>query len=155
MKQLPGPSSIFAKSLPMYQEAIKIINKIKSSGSPCPHDHMSIIMLKLCLFLRTAWHRIISQSWEKQTFPKTWKYAFIILIYKKGEKKVPSNFRPITSQPAFAKVYSSLISNRIYKFLLENNCIESKIQKRVLEWYICCYWAYWIINYTINHTRKK
>ena len=54
MKQLPGPSSIFAKSLRMYQEAIKIINKIKSSGSPCPHDHMSIIMLKLCLFLRTA-----------------------------------------------------------------------------------------------------
>ena len=112
MKQLPEPTAIFDQSLPTYQEVTKIINKIKSSGSPCPHDHMSIIMLKRCPFLRSALHRIISHCWEKQTFPKTWKYAFTILIYKMRDKKVPSNFRPITLQPVFAKVHSSLISNK-------------------------------------------
>ena len=41
----------------------------------------------------------------------------------------PSNFRPTTLQPVFAKIYSSLIRNRIYNFLLENQFIESNIQK--------------------------
>ena len=116
-----------------------------------PYGH---IMLKRCPFLRTTLHCIISHCWEKQTFSKTWKYAFTILVYKKGDKKVASNFRPITMQPVFAKVYSSLMRNRIYKFLLENNYIELKIQKGFwsdisgviehTEW-----------TYIINHARKK
>ena len=88
-------------------------------------------------------------------FPKTWNYAFTVLIYKKGNKKIPSNFRPITLQPVFAKGYSSLRRNRIYKFLLENNYIESKIQK-----------GFWsdisdvmehteFLTYIINNARKK
>ena len=40
-----------------------------------------------------------------------------------------SNFRPITLELVFAKIYSSLIRNRIYNFLLENQFIESNIQK--------------------------
>ena len=116
-------------SLPTYQEVTKTINKIKSIGSPYPHDHMSIIMLKRCPFLRTALQRIISHRWENQTFTKTSEYEFTILIGKKGYKKVPSNFRPITLQPVFAKVYSSLIPNWVNRFLLENNNINSKIQK--------------------------
>ena len=52
-------------------------------------------------------------------------------------------------------MYSPLICSRIYKFLLENNCIESKIQK-----------IFWsdisgviehteLLSYIINHARKK
>ena len=41
----------------------------------------------------------------------------------------PSNFPPITLQPLFAKIYSSLIQNRTYNFILENQFIESNIEK--------------------------
>ena len=68
---------------------------------------MSIIMLKCSPFLRTAL-----------------KYVFTILIYKKGDKNVPSNFGPITSQPISAKVYSSEYatesSNYYYKVTASN-----------------------------------
>ena len=37
--------------------------------------------------------------------------------------------RPITLQPVFAKIYSSLVRNRIYNFLLENQFTESNMQK--------------------------
>ena len=53
-----------------------------------------------------------------------------------------SNFRPATLQPVFAKIYSSLIRNRIYNFLLENQFIESNIQK--------VFWR--AISGTIEHT---
>ena len=110
--------------------------------------------VKMLAFLRTELHRTISYCCEKQTFPKTRKYAFTIIIYKKGDKKVPSNFRPITLQSVFAKMYSSLIRNRIYKYILENNYIQAKIQKGFFERYIWCYWAYWIINLH-NKPRKE
>ena len=87
MNQLLEPTAIFDQSLPTYQGVTKIISKIKSSGSLSPHDHMSIIMLKRCAFLRTALHRIISHCWKKQTFHKTWKYAFTTLVYKKKRQE--------------------------------------------------------------------
>ena len=61
-------------------------------------------------------------------FPSCWKQAFTILIHKKGSSMEPSNFRPITLQPVFAKIHSLLIQSRIYNFL-ENQFIESNIQK--------------------------
>ena len=41
----------------------------------------------------------------------------------------PSNLSPITLQSVFAKIYSSLIQNRTYNFILESQFIESNIQK--------------------------
>ena len=128
MKLLENPSSSFNDEKPTYHE-ITNINKMKSSGSPCPHDQMSIIILKRCPILRTIIHKIISHCWMNKIFPRSWKHAFTILIHKKGDENDPSNFRPITLQPVFAKVYSSLIRNRIYNFLTENHYIESRIQK--------------------------
>ena len=114
---------------PTHKEITGIINELKSSGSPCPHDQMSIVILKRYPMLRTFIHKIILHCWRKQKFPCCWKQAFTILIHKKGSNVEPSNFRPITLQPVFAKIYSSLIRNRIYNFLLENQFIVSDIQK--------------------------
>ena len=88
MTQLFEPIAIFYQSLPKYQEITKIIDIIKSSRSPCPHDQMSSTMLKRCPFLRTTLHRTIPHCWEKQTFSKTWKYPSTIIIYKKGNKEL-------------------------------------------------------------------
>ena len=105
---------------------------MKSSGSPCPYDQVSIIVLKKCPILRTALHRIIKYCWKNDTFQTEWKYAFTVLIYKRESNKEPSNFRPITLQPVLAKVYSSIIRNRMYTFLIKNKFIETNLQKRVL-----------------------
>ena len=87
-------------------------------------------------------HNIITHCWTNQIFPSSWKQAFTILIYKKKAKSDPSNFRPITLQPILAKVYSSLIRNRMYCYLLDNDYIETKIQK-----------GFWkSISGTIEHT---
>ena len=79
---------------------------------------------------------------RERKFPSYRKHAFTILIHKKGSNIEPSNFRPITLQPVFEKIYSSLIPERIYNFLLKNQFIESNIQK-----------GFWrAISGTIEHT---
>ena len=116
MELLENPSSSFNGEKPIYLENTNIINKMKSSGSSCPHDQISIIILKRYPIPRTIIHKIISHYWMNKIFPRSWKRAFTNLIHKKGPGNDPLNFRPITLQPAFAKVYSSLIRNRIFKF---------------------------------------
>ena len=126
MKKLDEPLNVFDLKPPTYKEITGVINKLKSSGSPCLHDQMSIIILKRCPILRTEIPELLEA----------------ILIHKKDSNMEPSNFRPITLQPVFAKIYSSLIRNKIYNFLLENQFIELNIQK-----------GFWrAISRTIEHT---
>ena len=40
------PSKAFNLEMPTFREVKKIINKMKLSGSPCPLDHVSVLMLK-------------------------------------------------------------------------------------------------------------
>ena len=62
MKELPENTTDFNMLAPSYQELTKIIKKMKSSGSACPFDQISVLALKRCPILRTALHRIISQG---------------------------------------------------------------------------------------------
>ena len=111
MKKLNDPSEQFNLETPTYKEIQKIISKMKSSGSPCPFDHISVIVLKNCSILRTQVWRICKYCWENKIFPEIWKNSTTILIHKKGSPNDPSNFRPITLEPILSKILTSLIRN--------------------------------------------
>ena len=71
--RLATPTIQFNTSPPTYSEITSIIRKMKTSGSPCPLDQISIIALKRSPFLRTYLTEIISQAWRMRTIPDTWK----------------------------------------------------------------------------------
>ena len=102
---------------------------MKASGSLCPLDQVSVICLKRCPYLRTYLTAIVVEIWKSGHIPVTWKKAVSILIHKKGDSDKPENFRPITLEPVLLKVFTSLLRNRIYGFLQENNYIECQFQK--------------------------
>ena len=62
-------------------------------------------------------------------FLRCWKYAVTTLIYQKKSNTEPSNIRQFILQPILAKIYSSLVRNRIYNFLIKNGIIEMRMQK--------------------------
>ena len=111
-----------------YQQVTNIIRKMKSSGSPCPLDQISIISFKRCLFLQSYLTDIIQSVWSIGEIPIEWKKACTILVHKKGDTADPANFRPITPESVPLKIFTSCLRNS-YQFLLVNNYIESKIQK--------------------------
>ena len=101
---------------------------MKSNGLVCPFNQISVSTLKLSPVLRTTLHRIIWHCWSHQKVPKFWKLGFTILIYKKDGPENPAKFRPITLEPICARMFTSLIRNRTYTFLVENNYVETKIK---------------------------
>ena len=127
--KLSDPVFQFDLDPPTYQQITNIIRKMKSSGSPCPLDQLSIICFKRCPYLRSYLTELIHETWRSGTVPTVWKRACTILIHKKGHTDDPSNFRPITLESVPLKVFTSCLRNAIYSFLTCNNFIEQNIQK--------------------------
>ena len=129
MKKLPEPNHGFNLEAPSYEEVTRIVRKIRSSGSPCPIDHESIIVFKKCPVLRTQLRRILRKCWNEGSVPTIWKKGITVLAHKKGPANQPENFRPITLEPVLLKVFTALIRNRLFEFVSKNSFIESDIQK--------------------------
>ena len=128
---------------------------MKSSPSSCPLDQINVIALKKYPYLRTQLWRFISKAWENALFPKTWRHGITILIHKKDSNENPGNFRPITLQPILSKIFTSIIRNLIFTFVLQNKYIETNLQKRFWEKVPGCIEHTKTLTYVINHARKK
>jgi hypothetical protein len=48
--------------------------------------------------------------------PSAWCISYITMLYKKGDKTDPSNYRPITIMPNLQKVFHKIIATRIIKY---------------------------------------
>ena len=123
------PSFSFDQSAPSYDKVTQVVRRIKSSGSPCPLDKISIICFKRCPYLRTFLTEIIRIVWESGRVPSEWKKACTVLVHKKGTSDDPANFRPITLESVPLKVFTSCLRDSIFSFLAKKKFIETKIQK--------------------------
>ena len=112
------PDFLYDTTPSRYCEISKIVYKMKSHGSTCPFDHVSVIALKRFPILTSDLHCIIVYFWIEKVILATWRKSFYVLIYKRGTPKESSNFRPITLEPVCTKVFTSFIRNRMYSFLV-------------------------------------
>lgn len=49
-------------------------------------------------------------------FPSKMQVARVVALYKKGDKKDVSNYRPVSILPVFSKGFEKIIYNRLYPF---------------------------------------
>ena len=57
------------------------------------------------------------------TFPDSLKYSEIKPIYKKEDKTLITNYRPISLLPLFSKIFEKFIYKRLYYHLTLNNIL--------------------------------
>ena len=51
---------------------------------------------------------------ETESFPKEWKKANIIPVYKKSDKQLIINYRPVLLVPIWGKVFEKIICNSLF-----------------------------------------
>ena len=129
MKQYEEPIKDCNIKPPTYNEKKNKIIKMKSSGSSCPINQVSTLMLKKFLILRTIVWKICCYCRENNHFLAKWKNSTTILIHKKDNTEDPSNFRPIALELILSKVMTPHIRNRIFTLVVENNYVETNIEK--------------------------
>ena len=53
---------------------------------------------------------------DERTFPKWRKIAKVVPIFKKGDKRKPENYRPISLLSSISKAFEKLLQSRMIKF---------------------------------------
>ena len=102
---------------------IRNLNPNKATGS----DGISGKMLLLCdtsvvLPLRVIFQNILVTS----KYPDMWKLANVTPIFKKGDKQLIKNYRPISLLPICGNAFEKIVFNNLYRYLNANNLITKK-----------------------------
>lgn len=67
---------------------------------------------------------IFNTSLKYNIIPYQWKQAFIIPVYKKGDKNNSSNYRPISLTSTLSRIMESILYTKILEHLLSSNLIS-------------------------------
>ena len=95
---------------------IKNLEANKSHG----HDMLSIRMVKLCgESIYKPLNLIFKSCLETDQFPSDWKKANVVPVFKKGDKQLLKNYRPISLLTIIGKIFERLLYNQMFEFLLE------------------------------------
>ena len=68
---------------------------------------------------------IFQKSLDESLTPPIWKRANVSAIFKKGEKKKPSNYRPISLTSVPCKLMEKLVRDAIVNHMTENNLFSN------------------------------
>ena len=99
-----------------HTELIEVMNKVHNSKST--NDELPLRIFKQCsknVFSYLC--ELLNESVKSGIYPSCLKKSIIIPIFKKGDKKSPSNYRPICLLSYITKVFEKLIHRRIFDFL--------------------------------------
>lgn len=66
---------------------------------------------------------LFNRSLDENIFPETWKIANVTPIYKKGDKYVCKNYRPISLLSCIGKLLERCVHGHVYNHLKENNLL--------------------------------
>ena len=99
---------------------IRNLNPNKATGA----DEISARMLLICddsvvLPLMIIFSNIL----ETSVYPDQWKLANVVPVYKKDDKQLVKNYRPISLLPICGKIFEKLIFDSLYAHLVSNNLI--------------------------------
>lgn len=82
------------------------------------HDEIPVITLKkVAEEISAPLTHIINLCFEKGIFPKELKISEVRPIYKKGDKSLPQNYRPIAILSNISKIFEKIIHNRLMHYV--------------------------------------
>ena len=102
---------------------IRSLNINKAHG----HDNIPVRVLKICDSSISLPLRIIYMNCiKKGYFPKQWKKANVIPIFKKNKRNEISNYRPVSLLPICGKILEKVIYDNLYVYIFSNNFISDE-----------------------------
>jgi len=62
-------------------------------------------------------YKLITDFWEQEEIPESWKMSVLCPVYKKGDKTNPKNYRGISLLNTSYKILSNFLINRLKPFI--------------------------------------
>ena len=105
------------------QKKLKNLNPNKSPG---PDKLHSRILKELYSVLDKPLAILFQNTLKKGKLPDEWKHAIVTAIFKKGDKRKPNNYRPVSLTCIICKIIESIIRDKIMEYMESNNLFSNK-----------------------------
>ena len=89
-------------------------------------DEISICVIEICdTSLLKPLMCIFRSSLNLGIFPSQWKKGNVVPVYKKNDKNIAKNYRPVSLLPIFSKIYEKCIYDALYSYFDKNDLFTS------------------------------
>ena len=117
---------VLMEEIKISQDDVKrAISEFKTNKSPGIDSITSTYALKIKDIIAHPLQLMFNRSLEVNEVPLDWKRANVTPIFKKGNKCLVENYRPISLTVIFGKVMEKILKKKIEKFASENNIIKN------------------------------
>ena len=106
----------------MILDVIKNLNPNKAVGPDFVHNKL---LIKAADVIVKPLNILLNRSLNEEKFPASWKLANVTPIYKKGERDLCSNYRPVSLLSCVGKIMERCVQNHVFGFLKSNNLLTS------------------------------
>ncbi len=118
---IPMPSFVISED--MVEKKLLELNPNKSPGPDSLHPRL---LKELAKELKAPLTTLFRRSLEDAELPDIWKRAKITAIFKKGDRKHPGNYRPVSLTSVICKVFEKLIREHVLLHLKRNGLLTNK-----------------------------
>ena len=103
------------------EDTEKLIKSLKTKDSFGP-DGISVKLIKsIAPGILLPITLILNQSLITGIFPDSMKIAKVIPLYKKEDRELPDNYRPVSLLNAMSKIFERAAYNQLYKYFQDND----------------------------------
>lgn len=103
----------------------KLLSNLKADKAAGPDEIPPRLLKMLAPELSPALTKLFELSLRTGNVPKIWKHAIVQPIYKKGDRKLPCNYRPISLTSICCKIMEHIIRSSITNHLESNNILTN------------------------------
>ena len=102
----------------------KLLLKLNISKASGPDGINGRLLKELCNEISPLLKTIYDKSMQEGSLPYQWKEAHVIALFKKGNKRSPNNYRPVSLTSICCKIMETIIRDGIFKSLEDQGLIH-------------------------------
>jgi hypothetical protein len=103
------------------QEVYKTIKRLKSKFSSGWDEIPSVVVRPAASYIAKPITHIINNSIRTGVFPNKLKFALVNPIFKKGDNKYATNYRPVALLPVLSKIFEEVVMKQLTNYFDKNN----------------------------------
>ena len=103
---------------------LEIVDIIKDFENGKASDIPTILIKKSAKLISPLLAKLYNNCTDAGIFPQIFKPGKITPFFKKGNKELLENYRPVSVLPIFGKIFEKILYNRLYNFFTKENVLS-------------------------------